>query len=455
MSTCRPARPRRPGGAAAPVRPQSALPLAALLAAATGAARAQAWVPPPGFAAPVAFAERTAGASVRGVAFAEEHGWFAAIGPRLWQHAPGGAQILAHRLLGGDDIAFCRRDGEGRIVFAALRAGTVHRLWPHNGRLERFPGVANAFDLAPLPGGGWLLSANPDWPQPQAQTGVWHAAPGLAPRRLLTLAGPSGPLSLDAAGNLVAAELGATVPPPPGAVRLLRFPAARVQQALAGGALAPGDADLVGTGWDGAYALAFDPRERLCVTDGRSGAVRLADPATLAPVPVPLLVLDQGLAALQLQRIDRPGGAFAGWQPTAHAPALLVGGSDFTAEYEVRWFAPRRPSAGVAGGAVHAPGPLTLAIGDAVPNGLCFVAATLALPAGERPLELGLGAPLWLALDVHAAPAVQAVPLDGQGAGRLQVVHPGGFAALLHLQALAIGAPGFGTTPLVTVELLP
>ncbi|MEC7584363.1 MAG: hypothetical protein VYE77_08595 [Planctomycetota bacterium] len=407
---------------------------------------------PLGFGVETAFAENSQGASVRGFAYADDQGWYIAIGRQLVQRQANRVEI-AHELAPGDDIAFCHRGPTGSVWFGSLRERAAFRLEPGTGALTRFVGVNNGFSVAPLPSGAILLSANPLWPQPGAQTGVWLAGPGMAPRELLTLSGPSGPLALDGAGNLIVAELG-SVNPQPGTVRLLRIPAIRLQQVLTGGTLTTADADVIGSGWDGAYALAFDPTGQLAVTDN-SNSVRLAEPTTLTPLPTPLLQTAPGNWALQMQCIERSSTPYLPYQPGEESPALLIATSNFVSSYEVLRLAPQRPQLTTTQLGPHPPGPIPLALTSAPPLGFCLLGATLAPAVPERVVFEIDETPIWLALADPGQLSITSLWADSQGASSLVLQHPGGFAANVTLQGLTIGQSGLGTTSHQTLQLLP
>ena len=407
---------------------------------------------PAGFGTQTAFAENTQAANVRGFAYADDQGWFVAIGRQLVQYQANRVHIV-HQLPPGDDIAFCCLGAPGRIWFGALGDAGVFRLDPRTGDLTRFGGVSNSFSAAPLPSGEILLSANPLWPQPQAQTGIWLAGPGLAPRELLTLSGPSGPLALDAAGNLIVAELG-SVNPPTGSVRLLRIPAARLQQALTGGSLTTADADLIGSGWDGAYDLAFDPLGQLVVSD-TSSTVRLAQPTTLTPAATPLLQTPPGQLALQLQPVVRPNAGYAPYQPGEQSSALLIATSNFVSSYEVLRLAPLRPQLTTTQAGPYPPGPIPLAVSSAPPHGLCLLGATVAPAVAERVVFELAGTPIWLALPDPGQISIAPIWIDANGAASIVIQQPGGFAADITFQALAIGQNGLGTTPHLVLQIHP
>ncbi len=374
--TCRPA-PRAASPSSPPLRlPACSWFLACGLAAAPSP-RAQSG-PAHGFAAPVVLEQNAMAQFVRGTGHVAQHGWFEAIGNRLTQRTQTSTNTVL-QLPAGDDLTLVEVDDSDRIWTTALLAGTVHVHDPATGTTSQFPGVANTFSLAPLANGQVLLSANPLWPAAGAHTGIWLAGAGLVPREILALNGPSGPILVDDGGALFVGEL---APAP----RLLRIPAGRLQQALAGSTLAAGDADLVGFGWPGLYDLGRWPQGGIAVTTGLDAAVWLAD-AALSPAQQPLLDLQNGELTLQLQLERNAGGGspFAAFQPAERAPALLLATSNFISSYAVRRLAPSRPALAPATPGPYAPGRVTLLVADAPAASPCLVLLNVGQPTVEWP----------------------------------------------------------------------
>ncbi len=439
----------------------SASALPAVLAALTAAQTLSAQQPsaPPGFAVSTVLSERSQPWAVRGAAGdpAATTFWIG-LGRTVFHRPDPWTWITVHQFAAPDDLGILLQPTAGSHAwFAGLRSGTFFAIDPANPATpaHSFAGVANAFDLAIASTGEVLVSANPAWPAAGAATGVWHIGPQRTPRELLRLAGPSGPLLFDAQDRLIVADLGAAWPIPPGGVRLLRFTAARWRPVLAGGGtLQPGDAERIGAGWNGAYDLATDDGGELWVTDGNTGAVRRAHPATLQPLPT----ADFAMAGTALQIAWRPGSdaPFLPFQPGERAGALLVADSDFVSEHALRRLHPERPTLALWPGATFGAG-----TGRADLTGAGGGIALLALSTGPARPETALawldGAPLWSALDPQAPLATAFVALDAQGHGSVPLRHPGGFALRLLLQAAVLSPTGHGhgTSAAVTLDLLP
>ena len=381
-----------------------------------------------------------------------------AIGSRVELFANGANPRLLRDLRSEDVATLCAGPAPGSVYVSARRSGTVHVLDTTSGGVpSTFAGPANAFSACALPGGQLLLQANPNWPQAGANSGVWLAGPGLVPREILSLQGPSGPLLLDHQGNLLVAELGPIVPPPPLAARLLRIPAAKVQLALAGATLSVADATQSGSGFLGIYALAEDDLGCVYTTDPASSLVLRSAPGGLSPIGT---VLDAGasMIALGLHFAAGTGAPFAAYQPPERAPSLFVARTDFWSHFEVLQLRPERPQLTLAPALVLAPGPATVTIDGAPAGGFALLAATLAPPIAELPAAMLGTTPLWLALPQNAPLAVQLLPLDATGAALWPFTNPGGYAVTLSFQAIVLGTTGSttaGTTPLRSLQLLP
>jgi len=424
-----------------------------------GASTQSAPIPPPGFAAPVVVAEGPRAAAVRHVAFAAPDVYLVAIGGELELRRAGSLPRPILSLGAGGDFGFVLVDSaNNRVMAGAVRSGKIAVVDLVTGAVvATFAGPPNAFDAVALGNGDVLLSANPLWPAPGASTGVWLAGPNRAPRELLPLLGPSGPLLLDGNGDLVVAELGPIVPPPPGVARVLRFPAWRLQQALLNGTMTVADASASGHGYLGIYDLAFDDLGRLHATDPASHFVVHCAPGGLSPVGTTLDV-GAGMFALGLQFVAHAGAPFRGYQPPEHAPALLVARSDFASTFELLRLQPERPRLSIAPGPVLPPGPALLSVQDAPPLGIALLAASASGHVAEQIVITLAGVPLWLALPTGAPLAVMWLPLDAQGRASVAFTNPGGFAGFFDFQAAVLGAPGsfdLGSSRLLTVQLLP
>lgn len=451
--------------AALPV-PLAAARFVMLMAVATGwslASPATAQSTPttaPGFAARRHFATQMQVPFVRRALVASSGMTFVAIANQVFvtAHSLGSNQQPRLRLP-NEDVAFLAQESGsgGRVLAGGLTTGNVHCLDATSGQLlASYAGVANAFDAEPIANGRLLLSANPAWPAGGANSGVWLVGPGLVPRLLLQLTGPSGPLLLLANGDLVVGELGTIVPPPPGAARLLRFPAALVQQAIAGGSLAVADAVQTGTGFAGLYDLVADDEGRLLVSDPASGVVVRTAPGGLVPVG-PWLDVGPSAFVTTLQRHDRGAAPLAAFQPGEQAPTVFATITDFTNQMGLLACGPKRPFASIQPSRQLAIGTSTHTITGAPAFGIGVMLACLQTPVPEQPIAWLGGTPLWLGLDPNGVVPFAPFALDAQGGASVPFVNAGGFDVDVHFQTVVF-APGSGavasTSPL-TAHLLP
>lgn len=358
--------------------------------------------------------------------------------------------------LGKEDIAFCARaNGGGRLYVGGLRSGTVHVLDEASGALlGSLQGLANTFAVEPLANDRLLVQANPTWPAGGSNSGLWLVEPGAAPRLLLQLVGPSAPLDRFGNGDLIVAELGAIVPPPPGAARLLRFPAAAVQAAIAGGTLSIGQVSQIGTGFAGIYDLAVDDADRVYVSDPASGEVRRTAPGGLDAVET-WFAAGPNRYVTGLHWRDDGGAPFAPYQPASHAPSLHVTCSDYWTIVEQIVVHPERPTALLTPTASITTG-TQLVVHHAAANGtgLALIAPSVGTP--EAPFAWTGGPPLWLAFDPSQAPFVLPFVVDSGGVAVVPLPYAGGLDVAITLQA-AIQSPNgaIATTNPISSQLLP
>lgn len=355
-----------------------------------------------------------------------------------------------------EDIAFCARAStSGHLYVGGLNSGTVHVLDEASGaRLFSFQGLANTFAVEPLANDRLLVQANPTWPSGGSNSGLWLVEPGVAPRLLLQLVGPSGPIDRLGNGDLVVAELGAIVPPPPGAARLLRFPAAAVQAAIAGGTLTIGQASQIGTGYAGIYDLAVDDADRVYVSDPASGEVRRTAPGGLDAVET-WFVAGPNQYVTGLHWLPGDGAPFAPFQPANHASSLHVTCSDYWTVVEQFVVHPQRPAAVLTPAASITSG-TQLVVHHAAANGTGLVLIAPGVGTPEAPLAWPGSPALWLGLDPSQVPFVVPFVVDSGGVAVVPLPYAGGLDLAITLQA-AIQAPGgaIATTNPISSHLLP
>lgn len=428
-----------------------------LAASLASALAAQTPTVPLGFETREVVTESARAAAVRALTWTGD-AYLIAIDRDLEWRRSGSVSRRLLKLPTGEQFAFVTMAPAQTALVGELNSGRIHELDLQTGTVRRtIAGPRNAFDAVALPGGDVLLNANPSWPSANANAGIWLGGPGRTPRELLALSGPSGPLVLAPNGDLIAAELGPIVPPPPGAARLLRFPGAALQQAIQGGTLTVAGASASATGFSGIYDLAYDDLDRLHVTDPGSGMVRHTAPGGLAPSGITIDV-GAGRFALWLDFAPYAGAPFRGYQPGDRAPALLISHSDFTQSFATSRLMPRRPTLTAAPVSVLPPGSASLSITGAPPIGLATLFATAAPDVPEFVAATLEGVPLWLGILPNHSIPLQLLTLDSQGAATTTFDNPGGFTLDVTIQAVALGGPGtaaFGSSPSLTLHLLP
>lgn len=424
-----------------------------LLAAPT---RGQA-VPADGFAAATSFVCRYQAQLVRTVLPIGQGKHYVVHGRRL--HCAGG-RLEASRPplfeLPFEDIAFCVRSGTGgRLYVGGLASGRVHVVDEVTGiHLSTFQGLANTFSVEPVANDQLLVQANPTWPFGNGHSGLWLVGPSQPPRLLLQLIGPSAPIARVGNGDLLVAELGAIVPPPPGAARLLRFPAAAVQAAIAGGTLTTSQAGQVGTGFAGIYDLAVDDLDRVYVSDPASSVVLRTAPGGLDAVEA-WFDAGPGCYVTGLHWLPGAGAPFAPYQPVERAPSLRVTCSDYWTFAEQLAVGPERPAAALAPSHGITTGS-QLVVHQAARNGNGLAMVVLGASAPEVPFVWPGSPPLWLGLDPSQLALALPFAVDDAGFAAMPLPYAGGLDLTVTLQAAIRAADGaIATTAPITTQLLP
>ena len=381
---------------------------------------------------------------------------YLALDSSIYQVGPQDELILVDDLGPGQDVGFLvRPTGSQEIFYSSLAGGTVYRRDLLTGATLSCKGPRFGFDLAVTAAGDVLVSANPFFPDPDNR--IWLLVPGQgAPREVVRVSGPSGPLALDPAGNLLYATQSAVFPAPPGSTEILRFSGPQLAEAIAGGApLTEADADVVLAGLDSAFDLALDDRQRLLISDAGTGAVLRSLPGMFALDPVPMMQVPG--SALQMEFHGRdPVAPFAPYQPD-RGGALHLLASDFQTAMEVRRAEPLRPTVSSSPSDRAGPGPIEFTVQDGPALGQAWLVASFDPPVQEMPLVYLEGLPLWVALDVNAPMVSLPLPLDQVGRAGIILEHPGGFTAPVHFQAAILGTdasgPFWGSSELYTLLL--
>jgi hypothetical protein len=334
--------------------------------------------------------------------------------------------------------------GSHEIFFTDFNNGDFFRRHVLTGKQVVIKGVVNTFDVAVTRKGEVLVVANPKWPARGATSGIWlmDTAQGKH-REVIQLAGPSGPLVLDAQGNLLYALQPSTFPAPKGSVKVIRFPQSLVQKAIQGGKpLTISQATVVLNALDGALDLAFDDRQRLYISDPQSGGLRRTLPATMTLDGRAFMQVSR-LATLWLQFVERRAATFDGFQP-GDGGELYVATTDWQTTAEVWQIQAVRPVLS-SDPTVRIPkGPMQLSLRGAPGKAAAWLVLSASPPrAAEIALFYDLGVPGWVGLDLQKPHVVLLAATDATGSYQLKLQNPGGTGFRVHLQALAVA----GTTP--------
>ena len=221
--------------------------------------------------------------------------------------------------------------------------------------------------------------------------------------------------------------------------------------------LSEADALLLGTGYDGASSMVYDPGAAslyLAENNYGTGLNRIV----LANGPGDLAhVLVDGPAWSWITNLERVPGAgpaaFLPFQP-ASGGALRYNTTDFATATARLALHPRRPELVLGGPGLTGAGSLDVALQLGPPDGLSIVAfgPQTSQLGTELVLTLGSLPPLFLGLDPGALyPLAGPFALDGSGAFTAGFHNPGDLHGQLALQALVLDSAGFplGTSAVV------
>ncbi len=358
----------------------------------------------------------------------------------------GKKRVLLHAFPAGTAGAFVKYTAKG--VFAAESTnGRIYRLDPLSGKTTLIAAVRYPFDLVQAPRGGLYLSANPGWGGGGSGNRIYLLDPargGLD--EIVRLQGPSGPVAFDARGNLYYATQSSTYPTPPGAVRILRWPAARVRAAAGPGYLTAKDAVTVWSNLDGAFGMVLDGMGRIYLTDPRKGILLQLDPEKkkkrilLQAPPFSWT----GYTFLRLAGEKGPA-TLDPWQPPGGG-RLVLAASDYLSYSAFLELSPSRPVLASTPWPAVPPGSLSLDLskGPASSAGILLLSPLGASP--EIGLPLGERAPLFLGVLPHPWMLAFPVTTGAKGSFSLKLTYPGGGPMVVYGQVLFLGSPGLPAT---------
>lgn len=259
-----------------------------------------------------------------------------------------------------------------------------------------------------------------------------------------TIAGPSGPVAVDANGDLFYATVSTSFPAPAGTSDVLRFDAVDLTGVPV---LDASDATLFGAGFDGAGDM---------VCDTATGRVYLAEndfgdgTNTVFQVgPTRALSLDvvNGLTFNAIGGLEFDAGTspatFAPFQP-AFGGQLRYTTTNFFSIFERNQVQPARPAVNLAGPGATGPGAFAVQLTAAPANGVAvFVFGVQSLYSGvELPFLLG-GAPIFSGIDLGTAIIGPIVGTSASGTAQLNYMNDGTLGGTAVIQAICAD-PVFG-----------
>ncbi|HLU40333.1 MAG TPA: hypothetical protein VK081_13190 [Planctomycetota bacterium] len=322
----------------------------------------------------------------------------------------------------------------------------------HTRAVGRIP--PHVFDLL-FAGGRLLASANPAWPAPGANAGIFVLDPASGHREIARLVGPSGPIACTPNGDLLYATQAGVSPPPPSSSDIVRFAAARVAAALAGGPmLTLADATVAVRGLDGAFDLAVDDAGRVYVTDSLRGQVWRADLATGARETTPFVATGNAGTTWLAWRREAGAGTFAAFQPPGGGRLFVAVEDWMSARSTVIDVGAARPAIAVMPALPIPRGPARVEARGAAPLSPCVLCISPLRVVPEFTAGSLFGAPLWVGLDPFVAPFAWPTLADANGDAIWSFVHAGPAARGIGVQFLTLGAAGAGTSPALDVDFL-
>lgn len=262
---------------------------------------------------------------------------------------------------------------------------------------------------------------------------------------LAQVSGASGPVEMDAQGNIYyGTQIGFN--PPPGSLEVVLIPNAALQGPLP---LDDNDAVLFSSGWDGLSDFVLDKAtQRLFVSENTFSSGSNTIYQVLSNKASSRLLYSGPTGSwcsyLDLRAIQAPA-QFLPYQPPAGGE-LLVCRTDFFANTTYRTAVrPARPQGSLSGHGASGPGAFTWSIDGGAPNG--WILGALGPSATYNPVESAVlisgVPPLFTGLNLATAqfPPVF-LPLDAQGDLAFPSNNPGAFTGNIALQGVLYG-PGF------------
>lgn len=268
--------------------------------------------------------------------------------------------------------------------------------------------------------------------------------------------GASGPLAVDASGDLLCSTAAGTFPPPAGAQKILRFTASQLAWASGPGVLSEIDGSIFTAGFTGIADMVLDEEGDLIASvdfDGLSGNRFLVEffpngtiRRTLGEAP-PF----EYAGALAFRGNGAAPAAFESFQPT-EGGTLAVLSTDFFSYNDLDILRPQRATTELTPPSPLPMGPFTFEIENGPSQGVAVTLIAAAL--GPQFVIYNSAAPMLFDIAPAAVVSVVLLPLSPNGDFKTQAINHGG-SGTAYVQCVMIDGSGFavGTTAPLTITL--
>lgn len=257
-----------------------------------------------------------------------------------------------------------------------------------------------------------------------------------ATAKIVDLAGPSGPLDVDAAGNLYYCTQSLVFPPPPGSSAVLRWTSA---QTHSGTVLTEADATTFVASLDGGSSLRIERNfGHLFLTETPHGLpTRLREFTETGAAYDVVVESANTLAGIEFH-YGAGAASFQAFQP--QNVTLVYRSTDYNVTFTstIQTVVPKRPTLTLSGPGLTGPGVVTFTVANAHPNASVFVISgpigtyspsETAYDAGDYLLHTGIPFAQIRRAGVQFA-------TDSSGAGTYQFTNPGTLQGTRVLQVL-------------------
>lgn len=353
--------------------------------------------------------------------------------------------------------SFLLQTDPAHVLFG--HTGTPHEVWllPLQGPAPTQPLALIAFnyDAAMLDASRVLVSARTGgFSAPDNELWVTDLPTGNT-QLLATVPGASGPVAVAANGDVYYATGFAGLPMPPGTTRVLRFPRARVDAAIAAQrVLGLAHADIVMAGMDAASDMVFDDDDDLLFVDWFNGCIGEISDATSSQPNLVGTVIDYSQASVFPTTVQFlrgvQTGVFEPFQPTNGT--LLVHETDYVAVNRARSVNARAALLTTTQPSPIPTGAFAFVATNGPPAGVGVLAFALGTSPGTFVLQVpGFEAPLHWSAALAGSPILLPLAFDGLGTATWTGLNPGFAPALAAVAQVAfVSVPGAlgATSPL-------